>query len=136
MVLYGHTPIVQPEWINNTLCLDTGCVFGGSLTALRYPEKELVSVPAARVYTEPSRPLALNSVGHSTAAVSGVTKADKPHDPDRLDITDVTGRRVIDTTWLGKVTIQAEQAAGALEVIAVSPPVNHCGASTNASALS
>ena len=50
MVLYGHTPIPAPEWINNTLCLDTGCVFGGRLTALRYPERELVSVPAAKVY--------------------------------------------------------------------------------------
>ena len=48
MVLYGHTPIPEPEWVNNTLCLDTGCVFGGRLTALRYPEREVVAVPAAR----------------------------------------------------------------------------------------
>ena len=34
-MLYGHTPVLEPEWINNTLCLDTGCVFGGRLTALR-----------------------------------------------------------------------------------------------------
>ena len=47
MVLYGHTPVPSPEWVNDTLCLDTGCVFGGRLTALRYPERELVSVPAA-----------------------------------------------------------------------------------------
>ena len=45
MVLYGHTPVPEPEWVNNTLCLDTGCVFGGRLTALRYPEREIVSVP-------------------------------------------------------------------------------------------
>ncbi|WP_238439014.1 AAA family ATPase, partial [Frankia nepalensis] len=57
-VLYGHTPVPEPEWVNNTLCLDTGCVFGGRLTALRYPERELVSVPAGRVYFEPARPLA------------------------------------------------------------------------------
>ncbi len=56
MVLYGHTPTTMPEWINNTMCLDTGCVFGGRLTALRYPEKELVSVPAERVWYEPTRP--------------------------------------------------------------------------------
>jgi protein phosphatase len=55
-VLYGHTPVPAPEWVNNTLCLDTGCVFGGRLTALRYPERELVSVPAARVHFEPARP--------------------------------------------------------------------------------
>jgi len=56
MVLYGHTPVPTPEWINNTLCLDTGCVFGGRLTALRYPERELVSVAAKQTYYEPARP--------------------------------------------------------------------------------
>ena len=58
MVLYGHTPVPETEWINNTLCLDTGCVFGGALTALRYPEREVVSVDAHEVYYEPVRPLA------------------------------------------------------------------------------
>jgi protein phosphatase len=38
-VIYGHTPIDRAEWVNNTLCIDTGCVFGGRLTALRWPEK-------------------------------------------------------------------------------------------------
>ena len=57
-VVYGHTPTLAPEWVNNTLCLDTGAVFGGSLTALRYPTREIVSVPAARQYYEPVRPLA------------------------------------------------------------------------------
>jgi len=50
MIIYGHTPIDTPEWVNNTLNIDTGCVFGGKLTALRYPEKELVSVSANRTY--------------------------------------------------------------------------------------
>ena len=63
MVLYGHTPLPEPEWVNNTMCLDTGCVFGGRLTALRYPERELVSVPARRAYYEPARPLAAPSAG-------------------------------------------------------------------------
>ncbi|MEZ4371874.1 MAG: polynucleotide kinase-phosphatase [Polyangiaceae bacterium] len=57
MVVYGHTPVPRAEWINRTICIDTGCVFGGSLTALRYPERELVSVRAAQVYYEPTRPL-------------------------------------------------------------------------------
>ncbi|MDQ2584701.1 protein phosphatase [Saccharothrix yanglingensis] len=56
MVLYGHTPVEEPEWVNGTLCLDTGCVFGGRLTALRYPERELVSVPARRTWYEQARP--------------------------------------------------------------------------------
>ncbi len=55
-VVYGHTPVVQPEWVNGTIDIDAGCVFGGRLAALRWPEKELHSVAAARVYREPKRP--------------------------------------------------------------------------------
>lgn len=63
IVLYGHTPTPEPQWVNNTMCLDTGCVFGGRLTALRYPEKEIVSVPAEKVWHEPIKPL---STGENT----------------------------------------------------------------------
>ncbi len=75
MVLYGHTPVPVPEWINNTLCLDTGCVFGGRLTALRYPERELVSVPAAEVYYEPARPFPANPDAAATEAAADRTPA-------------------------------------------------------------
>jgi protein phosphatase len=58
-VVYGHTPVAEPEWLNNALCIDTGCVFGGRLTALRWPERELVSVPARQAYAELRRPYGL-----------------------------------------------------------------------------
>ncbi|KQR99792.1 polynucleotide kinase-phosphatase [Williamsia sp. Leaf354] len=99
-VLYGHTPVPITEWVNNTLCLDTGCVFGGSLTALRYPEREVVSVPAAATYYEPVRP-----------------PAPPERDPQVLALTDVLGPRVIDTAYMGRVSLRAENAAGALEVM-------------------
>lgn len=57
-IVYGHTPVPDAEWLNNTLCVDTGCVFGGKLTALRWPEREIVSVPAARAYAAAIRPFA------------------------------------------------------------------------------
>ena len=57
LVVYGHTPVAEPVRINNTVNIDTGCVFGGALTALRYPEMEFISVPARAVYSESNRPL-------------------------------------------------------------------------------
>jgi protein phosphatase len=102
-VVYGHTPTPEPEWINNTICLDTGCVFGGALTALRYPERELVSVQAAEEYYAPAKPL------HVPAAPA--------REPDVLELTDVTGRRVIETETHGRLSVRAEQAGAALEVM-------------------
>ena len=47
MIVYGHTPVKEVRIVNNTYNIDTGCVFGGKLTALRYPEKEIVQVPSS-----------------------------------------------------------------------------------------
>jgi diadenosine tetraphosphatase ApaH/serine/threonine PP2A family protein phosphatase len=58
MVVYGHVPVAEPRWLHRTIGIDTGCVYGGRLTALRYPESALVSVPAAREYHPPRLPLA------------------------------------------------------------------------------
>lgn len=55
-IIYGHTPVPEALWVNNTLCVDTGCCFGGKLTALRWPEREIVSVPAGEIYSQPIRP--------------------------------------------------------------------------------
>jgi protein phosphatase len=55
LVVFGHTPVLQPRWRNETVDIDTGCVFGGSLTALRWPERALVSVSARRQYAVPAR---------------------------------------------------------------------------------
>ncbi|MEO0770118.1 MAG: AAA family ATPase, partial [Cyanobacteria bacterium J06649_4] len=63
VVVYGHTPVVEAEWLNNTIDIDTGCVYGGKLTALRYPEKETVSIEAFKTYREPSQPLSEATIG-------------------------------------------------------------------------
>ncbi|MEU7383895.1 polynucleotide kinase-phosphatase [Streptomyces sp. NPDC042207] len=102
-VVYGHTPVPEATWLNNTICLDTGAVFGGKLTALRWPERELVDVPAERVWYEPARPLR--------------TEAPGGHDGRPLDLGDVHGRRGVETRHAGRVAVREENAAAALEVM-------------------
>ncbi|MEO9028981.1 MAG: polynucleotide kinase-phosphatase, partial [Ktedonobacteraceae bacterium] len=110
MVVYGHTPVPEPEWLNNTVNIDTGCVFGGKLTALRYPEQELLSVPARQTYWEPLKPLVV-----PTSNGDGLTVQQR--EDDLLDIADVTGKRLVDTRLQPKITIREENAVAALEVM-------------------
>ncbi len=111
VVVYGHTPVTEPAWLNRTINVDTGCVFGGKLTALRYPEQELVSVPAARVYYEPMKPLAEPVPnGLSPAPVEARTA-------NLLDIDDVLGKRIVETRLRGNITVREENSAAALEVM-------------------
>ncbi|WP_328409875.1 polynucleotide kinase-phosphatase [Streptomyces violaceus] len=102
-VVYGHTPVPEATWLNNTICLDTGAVFGGKLTALRWPERELVDVAAERVWYEPAKPLR--------------TEAPGGHDGRPLDLADVHGRRIVETRHQGRISIREENAAAALEVM-------------------
>ncbi|MET7936086.1 polynucleotide kinase-phosphatase [Streptomyces sp. NPDC005322] len=102
-VVYGHTPTPTASWLNNTLCLDTGCVFGGRMTALRWPERELVDVPAERVWYEPVKPLSNQAPGGAEG---------RP-----LDLADVRGRRVVETRHMGRIAVKEENAAAALEVM-------------------
>ncbi|AJE43023.1 polynucleotide kinase-phosphatase [Streptomyces nodosus] len=102
-VVYGHTPVPKAGWLNNTICLDTGAVFGGRLTALRWPERELVDVPAERVWYEPLKPLADEAPGG--------------HDCRPPALSDVHGRRVVETRHAGRISVREENAAAALEVM-------------------
>ncbi|HEU5391977.1 MAG TPA: polynucleotide kinase-phosphatase, partial [Streptosporangiaceae bacterium] len=108
VVVYGHTPVPAAEWLNNTLCVDTGCVFGGRLTALNYPERGTVSVPAHRVYHPPAKPFPAASPPGSDVG---------RREPDLLDIEDVSGSRVIETAYLPRVGVRDAHAAAALEVM-------------------
>ena len=110
MVVYGHTPVPKPEWLNRTVNIDTGCVFGGKLTALRYPEKEFVSVPASRVYCEPARPFLVPDKQSSPFSAQQV-------DDEVLDAADVIGKRQVLTHLRGNVTIREANATAALEVM-------------------
>jgi len=101
-VVHGHVPVPTAAWVNGTIDLDTGCVFGGSLTALRYPERELVSVPAVAMHYEPIRPIA-------PAA---------PARPDGLlDVEDLLFGHGVETRLLGRVAIADAQASQAFESI-------------------
>jgi protein phosphatase len=108
IVVYGHTPVPEAQWLNRTIDIDTGCVFGGKLTALRYPEKQLVSVPSLETYCEPVRPLYYTS--------GSIVNLQQEYD-DILDISDFTGKHIIPTRYGHNVTIREENAIAALEVM-------------------
>ena len=99
-VIYGHTPTLDVEIINNTVCIDTGCVFGGKLTAWRYPEKTVVQVAAKKEYYPAIKPLAPKLV-----------------DEDILNIEDVLGQRYLSTRLRRNIKIYEENSIAALEVM-------------------
>jgi protein phosphatase len=101
LVVYGHTPTPEPLTLNNTICLDTGCAFGGALSAYRYPEGEIAQVKAKRVYQEPLRPW---------------PEPPEPAD-DILSVEDFLGAKSLDTRLRGFIKIKAENAAAALEAM-------------------
>ncbi|KNY25194.1 polynucleotide kinase-phosphatase [Pseudobacteroides cellulosolvens] len=107
-VVYGHTPQVEAQMINNTINIDTGCVFGGKLTAFRYPERELVEVKALNAYYECPKPFLKEGED---------AKEFQPERDDVLDINDVLGKKIIGTRLYGNVTIQDENSIAALEVM-------------------
>ena len=108
-VVYGHTPVPEAEWLNRTINIDTGCVFGGRLTALRWPERQLVSVAARRAYADPIRPISPRVAAPSLTA--------QQSQDDLLDLEDVRGKHLITTRLHRTVTIREENAAAALEVM-------------------
>ena len=108
-VVYGHTPVAEAEWLHNTINIDTGCVFGGRLTALRWPERELVSVAASRTYYEPAKPFLPPEDAASLA------EEDRP--AFLLDVDDVAGKRIVRTRLARTVTVREENSAAALEIM-------------------
>ena len=107
-VVYGHTPVADVQVLNRTVCIDTGCVFGGKLTAYRYPEDTFEEVKALRTYYEPARPFLLEGEQ---------AEAQARERDDVLDIEDVTGKRIVSTRLYGGVTLQEQNSVAALEVM-------------------
>ncbi|WP_346909690.1 polynucleotide kinase-phosphatase [uncultured Roseibium sp.] len=105
-VVFGHTPAAEAEWLNNTLCIDTGCVFGGKLTALRWPERETVSVAAWQQYAVPAKPL------------DGSQQRSAQQDHDRLlYFDDYATKMRIETRFKSTIQIPEENSLAALEVM-------------------
>ncbi len=100
-VIYGHIPQLEVQAMNGTYCIDTGCVFGGKLTAYRYPERELVDVDALAQYYAPVKPLS------PTQATTD----------DMLTVGDVQGRLYLNTELMPSITVQENNAAAALEIM-------------------
>lgn len=106
MVVYGHTPTATVNWLNHTTCIDTGCVFGGLLTALRYPEREFVQVPARERYYVSPRPLKYPS--HPPRPPVELSYREP------LDINDLLGKRFLQTRYDVDVRLSEAQAIAGL----------------------
>jgi protein phosphatase len=120
LAVYGHTPSREARFLNNTVCIDTGCVFGGSLSAYRYPEAELVSVAAEREYYAPVKPLDYEEAAALTQPesirASGASQP-LPGVENLPAIEDVLGRLAIQTRLLHNITINEGSSAAALEIM-------------------
>ena len=127
-VVYGHTPVDRVRIVNNTANVDTGAVFGGALSALRFPEREVVSVAARAGYAaSPSPP----SFAMETAAspISDTLPFSQEHGERRLpgvaggeansilNLSDYIGRRNVSTRLAGNVVIAEGNNAAALEIM-------------------
>ena len=100
-IVYGHIPQLEVQKVNRTYCIDTGCVFGGKLSAFRYPEKEIVSVDAGKEYYAPIKPLDPEEI----------------HTEDVLNAADVTGKMFIHTDLMPAVHVSENNAAAAFEIM-------------------
>ena len=101
-VVYGHIAGLEVKALNGTYCIDTGCVFGGKLTAYRHPEREIVSVDAACQYYEPIKPL------------------EEPQEEkagDMLTADDFNHRMHITTALMPSIDVNENNAAAALEIM-------------------
>lgn len=107
-VIYGHTPVTAARRINNTMNIDTGCVFGGALTALRYPEQKIVSVPAQRRYAMAPRPFINPITSDQDVPLWHATP---------LDAADFLGQRAVTTSLLGQIIIPEHLMNAALATI-------------------
>ena len=101
-VVYGHIAGTEVRSQNNTYCIDTGCVFGGKLTAYRYPEKEFVEIQALQQYYEPIKPL---EVAIDTDM------------GDMLTVGDFNKKLHIETELMHSIDIHENNAAAALEIM-------------------
>lgn len=110
LVVYGHVPVPEAEFVNNTIDIDTGCVFGGKLTALRYPEREVVQIAAADMYYAPAKPLDVSLDG-------GDKRSGQQHADEILDWSEISGKQILHTRLRQTLTIQAENAAAGAELL-------------------
>lgn len=113
-VVYGHTPVAEPESLNNSINIDTGCVFGGKLTALRYPEQELISVQAQREYANSLRPFLANKNEDGQLERKEHKTLDNRAGSFGL-VEKILGKHGIETGLGLKVTIPESDSAVALE---------------------
>ena len=110
MVVYGHTPVPEPEWLNRTINIDTGCVFGGKLDGSAVLRKS--NWFPFLLETNLLRRIAQAVFASRNQSELRSCLLQQQHD-DLLDLADVTGKRIVTTRLHGNVTIREENATAA-----------------------
>ncbi len=110
LVVYGHVAVTKAELVNNTMDIDTGCVFGGELTALRYPSGELAQIPARKVYAQKRTPMTRLYRNLSIQHIEGV----------ELNRTTLTTDRRIVTHLNRNISVKSNQLTVAFDKISTS----------------
>ncbi|MDM5234548.1 polynucleotide kinase-phosphatase [Lysinibacillus pakistanensis] len=102
LIIWGHDPKINPLKQNHTLNIDQGVVFGGQLTAFRYPEQTIISVNAYKNYAGTQNNPLLEA------------KAKRFEPPN---IAAFLAGFAVETSYLGAIQIPGAQAKAAIDSV-------------------
>lgn len=106
-VVFSHQPVVDVQDAGSHVAIDTACLYGGRLSAFRYPERSVVSVPAAKAYAPAEWP----------EATVQETKAKSELDRWELPVSLLNGEFLVQTAAGYSFSVTNTQFAATVELL-------------------